>query len=92
MLFLFVEHAFDVGDLLEVEAVQYRVKKIDLQFIVSTSRRSEIGRIVCVWLCLLCNGAGSLRLPSSSAAVALSMYRDSCSTTSSAAVVHSNAR
>eukprot|EP00883_Tetradesmus_obliquus_P002966 jgi/Sobl393_1/1317/SZX72877.1 len=33
MLFLFVEHAFDVGDLLEVEAVQYRVKKIDLQFI-----------------------------------------------------------
>jgi small-conductance mechanosensitive channel len=38
MLFLFVEHAFDVGDLLEVEAVQYRVKKIDLQFIVSDSR------------------------------------------------------
>jgi hypothetical protein len=35
MLFLFVEHAFDVGDLLEVETVQYRVKKIDLQFIVS---------------------------------------------------------
>jgi hypothetical protein len=28
MLFLFVEHAYDVGDLLEVEAVQYRVKKI----------------------------------------------------------------
>lgn len=39
MLFLFVEHAFDVGDLLELEAVQYRVKKIDLMFIVRTGAR-----------------------------------------------------
>jgi small-conductance mechanosensitive channel len=43
MLFLFVEHAFDVGDLLEVEAVQYRVKKIDLQFIVSEGGRGMVG-------------------------------------------------
>jgi small-conductance mechanosensitive channel len=35
MLFLFVEHAFDVGDLLEVELVTYRVKKIDLMYTVS---------------------------------------------------------
>lgn len=34
MLFLFVEHAFDVGDLLEVEGLSYRVKKIDLMYTV----------------------------------------------------------
>lgn len=34
MLFLFVEHAFDVGDLLEVELMTYRVKKIDLMYTV----------------------------------------------------------
>ncbi|KAF6259738.1 Mechanosensitive ion channel-domain-containing protein [Scenedesmus sp. NREL 46B-D3] len=42
MLFLFVEHAFDVGDLLELEAVTYRVKKIDLQFIVLVKSTGEL--------------------------------------------------
>lgn len=40
MLFLFVEHAFDVGDLLEVEAVSYRVKKIDLMYTVGGTHNS----------------------------------------------------
>jgi hypothetical protein len=51
MLFLFVEHAFDVGDLLELEAVQYRVKKIDLQFIVSGTWALNLGGLL-----LLCSG------------------------------------
>lgn len=42
MLFLFVEHAFDVGDLLEVEMVSYRVKKIDLMYTVSTAAHTPV--------------------------------------------------
>lgn len=41
MLFLFVEHAFDVGDLLEVELVTYRVKKIDLMYTVLVKSSGE---------------------------------------------------
>ena len=33
-LFLFVEHAYDVGDLLEVEGSMWRVKQINLMFTV----------------------------------------------------------
>jgi hypothetical protein len=41
MLFLFVEHAFDVGDLLEVEGMQYRVKKIDLMYTLMVKSTGE---------------------------------------------------
>jgi hypothetical protein len=41
MLFLFVEHAFDVGDLLEVETMQYRVKKIDLMYTLMVKSTGE---------------------------------------------------
>eukprot|EP00775_Hariotina_reticulata_P008975 gene8975-9150_t len=41
MLFLFVEHAYDVGDLLEVEVVQYRVKKIDLMYTLFVKGNGE---------------------------------------------------
>ncbi|KIY94341.1 hypothetical protein MNEG_13621, partial [Monoraphidium neglectum] len=36
MLFLFVEHAYDVGDLLELDGSTWRVKQIDLMYTVLT--------------------------------------------------------
>ena len=41
MLFLFVEHAYDVGDLLEVELMQMRVKKIDLMYTLLVKTTGE---------------------------------------------------